>query len=74
MREVSEYLGNTPTVCRNSYVDPRVVDHFRAGATVLDALDRLPSRATVADLAQRDAIERAVLAMLRGEDAEVEAA
>ncbi len=69
MREVSEYLGNTPTVCRNSYVDPRIVDRFRAGTTVLDALERLPSRASVRDLAQRNAVEQAVVAMLRGEEA-----
>ena len=32
MREVSEYLGNTPAVARKSYVDPRVVDLFHDGA------------------------------------------
>ncbi|WP_320068023.1 DNA topoisomerase IB [Micromonospora sp. RTGN7] len=31
MREVAELLGNTPTVARNSYVDPRVVDLFHDG-------------------------------------------
>jgi DNA topoisomerase-1 len=35
---VSEQLGNTPAVCRASYVDPRVVDHFENGETVVDAL------------------------------------
>jgi DNA topoisomerase IB len=34
MREVSEYLGNTPAVARASYVDPRVVDLFHEGTTV----------------------------------------
>jgi DNA topoisomerase I len=34
MREVAEYLGNTPTVARASYVDPRVLDLYHAGATV----------------------------------------
>src|SRR5215218_9586721 len=28
MGEVSEYLGNTPTVARGSYVDPRVIDAY----------------------------------------------
>ena len=37
-KEVSRYLGNTPAVCRSSYVDPRVVDRFRGGETVLEAL------------------------------------
>ncbi|HKN54582.1 MAG TPA: DNA topoisomerase IB [Amycolatopsis sp.] len=40
MREVSEALGNTPAVCRSSYVDPRVVDAFRAERTIASALKR----------------------------------
>ncbi|HZQ58409.1 MAG TPA: hypothetical protein VFA84_10245 [Acidimicrobiales bacterium] len=74
MRDVSAYLGNTPTVCRTSYVDPRVVDHFRAGTTVLAALERLPSGERIIDVGQRETIERAVLAMLTGEDAQAAAA
>lgn len=31
MREVADMLGNTPTVARNSYVDPRVIENFEAG-------------------------------------------
>jgi len=31
MREVAEELGNTPTIARTSYVDPRVVDLYHAG-------------------------------------------
>ncbi|MCX4385495.1 DNA topoisomerase IB [Micromonospora peucetia] len=31
MRAVAELLGNTPTVARTSYVDPRVVDLFHGG-------------------------------------------
>ncbi len=34
MREVGDHLGNTPTVARGSYVDPRVVDLFDDGITV----------------------------------------
>jgi DNA topoisomerase IB len=74
MREVSSYLGNTPAVCRSSYVDPRVVDHFRAGATILPALDRLPSRESITALSQREAVERAVLALLGDEEQRGEAA
>jgi DNA topoisomerase I len=32
IKEVAEYLGNTPAVCRSSYIDPRIVDRFRTGA------------------------------------------
>jgi DNA topoisomerase-1 len=35
MKEVSGYLGNTPTVAKASYVDPRVVDLYHSG-TVID--------------------------------------
>ena len=31
---MSEQLGNTPAVCKASYVDPRVVDKFEHGETV----------------------------------------
>ena len=32
--EVAEYLGNTPTIARNSYVDPRVIDLYESGTTI----------------------------------------
>jgi DNA topoisomerase IB len=31
---VSEALGNTPAVCRASYIDPRVLDRYRSGETI----------------------------------------
>lgn len=34
IREVSTQLGNTPAVCRASYVDPRVVDRWARGHTI----------------------------------------
>jgi len=36
--DVATFLGNTPTVCRNSYVDPRVIDRFDSGLTVAAAI------------------------------------
>src|SRR5213075_2707045 len=38
VQEVAHYLGNTPAVCRGSYIDPRVVDRYREGLTVARAL------------------------------------
>jgi DNA topoisomerase I len=32
--DVAAALGNTPAVCRRSYVDPRVFDRFRDGVTI----------------------------------------
>ena len=34
MRDVSEVLGNTPSVARASYVDPRIVDDYDHGRTI----------------------------------------
>ena len=48
----SELLGNTPTVARSSYVDPRVIDLFESG-TVLDPVPR-----------GSDALDRAVVRLL----------
>jgi len=64
MREVAEYLGNTPTVARKSYVDPRVIECFEQGTTVLAALRRAGS-GDLSDGAVRERMERAVLRMLR---------
>lgn len=34
MREASVVLGNTPSIARKSYVDPRIISRFSAGHTV----------------------------------------
>ena len=34
MREVAEHLGNTATIARKSYVDPRIIDRFMNGETI----------------------------------------
>ncbi len=54
MREVAEELGNTPTVAKASYVDPRVVDLYHDRVTVA-----LPRRFS------RTGVESAVLRLLR---------
>jgi DNA topoisomerase IB len=59
---VSEQLGNTPAVCKASYVDPRVVDRFENGETVVDAL-RVAGQAEADRDAQRT-LEQAVCQML----------
>jgi DNA topoisomerase IB len=64
VKEVSEYLGNTPAVCRASYIDPRVIERYQCGDTIMDALDQLGETQDGA-LAIQGAIEEAVLALLR---------
>lgn len=34
MREAAAVLGNTPSIARKSYVDPRLLDHFSDGETI----------------------------------------
>jgi DNA topoisomerase IB len=61
---VSEQLGNTPAVCKASYVDPRVVDHFEEGETVQDALAE--ASAAKDDRTAQRVLEAAVCALLTG--------
>ncbi|MEU5670656.1 DNA topoisomerase IB [Micromonospora sp. NPDC047762] len=55
MRAVAELLGNTPTVARASYVDPRVVDLYHDGVV-----------ASVDPQAPREEAEQVVLKLLEG--------
>jgi DNA topoisomerase IB len=65
IKETSYYLGNTPAVCRASYIDPRVFDAYRGGLVldqkvIAEALDAEPG-----DLpTHHPRIERAVLDLI----------
>ena len=63
-QEVAHYLGNTPAVCRASYVDPRVVDRWEHGETIRDALGELGADTSVGQPATQGAVEQAVLTLL----------
>jgi DNA topoisomerase IB len=67
MKEVSEYLGNTPAVCRSSYVDPRIIDRYTANMTVMEALACLDEESGLGGLHTHGAIEEAVLDLLSDE-------
>lgn len=64
IKEVAARLGHTPTVCRKSYVHPRVVDGFALGELRAAFPARLRARAGRADLATLRAAERCVVAIL----------
>jgi DNA topoisomerase I len=66
--EVSDYLGNTPAVCRRSYVDPRVIDRYREGRTIIAALDEVGGGAAPDELEEWEAVEAAVLDLLDGQE------
>jgi DNA topoisomerase I len=61
---VAEILGNTPAVCRSSYVDPRVISSFENGKTIKSAVDRLAKAGGSKDFADRSGIEKAVIRLI----------
>jgi DNA topoisomerase IB len=62
---VAAYLGNTPAVCRASYVDPRVLDRYRDGDTIAATLTALSGGGPdLGDTRVRRRVERAVLELL----------
>jgi DNA topoisomerase IB len=61
MKEVAEFLGNTPALARSAYVDPRVVDAYEEGRTIESATRR---KYPTVD-ARQAALERAVLRLLK---------
>ena len=72
MKEVSAYLGNTPTVARASYVDPRLVDLFHDGVTI--APDLVGKDKDLSDGVTHGKIEKAVLNLLAAPKSEIRAA
>jgi DNA topoisomerase IB len=69
VKEVAHYLGNTPAVCRSSYIDPRAIDRFEAGTTIAPELSKLGEGAAFGQLAIQGAIEESVLDLLDDEPA-----
>ncbi|MGH2971221.1 MAG: DNA topoisomerase IB [Gaiellaceae bacterium] len=63
MRQVAERLGNTPAVCRESYVAPAVVDAYLEGRTIADFRPR-HLRVVGARQTALEPEERALLALL----------
>jgi DNA topoisomerase IB len=65
VKEVAEYLGNTPAVCRASYIDPRIIDLYEHGVTVAEQLPDLGLDTTFGQPAVQGSLEAAVLRLLR---------
>ena len=63
VKQVARFLGNTPAVCRASYIDPRVLDRFDGGLTIGGVFDRLPDDPSEWPEVQGP-IEKAVLDLL----------
>jgi DNA topoisomerase I len=65
VKDVADALGNTPAVCRASYIDPRVIERFLNGETI-----QLPRGRDLTDDRVRAAVESAVLDLLDPQGAE----
>ena len=69
VKAVAAHLGNTPTVARSSYIDPRVLERFERGRTVLAALRRAETDddGRPMDDEARATLERAVVRLIKGQ-------
>jgi DNA topoisomerase-1 len=61
MKEVASFLGNTPTLARSAYVDPRVIEAYEEGRTIAAATRRTHDTPD----ARQAALERATLRLLK---------
>jgi DNA topoisomerase-1 len=68
VKEVADYLGNTPAVARSSYIDPRVFDCFDAGSTISAALASSVVEQDIAAPAVQSPLEEAVIDLVGAEE------
>ncbi|HEX4016560.1 MAG TPA: DNA topoisomerase IB [Frankiaceae bacterium] len=69
VKETSDYLGNTPAVCRASYIHPRVIDLFHGGVTIHEDLQSIGEGSGYGQLAFQGDVEAAVVSLLRSPQA-----
>jgi DNA topoisomerase IB len=67
VQEVAHYLGNTPAVCRASYIDPRIFDRFDAGLTIGGVMEAIGDTSDMGSL--HGPVEEAVLDLIAGDEA-----
>ena len=64
VKGVAHFLGNTPAVCRASYIDPRVFDRYLSGWTIGGAIAKVKDPANIVDPRPRRLVEEAVLDLI----------
>ena len=64
VKEVAHYLGNTPAVCRASYIDPRVFDAYQGGLIIRPALEAAAEADDGRPAIQQPGLEKAVLDLI----------
>jgi DNA topoisomerase I len=70
VKEVSHYLGNTPAVCRASYIDPRVIDAYQGGLIIRGVLEEIADTSEPGELPiHQPVVERAVLDLINEREA-----
>ena len=70
VKEVSHYLGNTPAVCRASYIDPRVIDAYNGGLIIRGVLEEIADTSEPGELPiHQPVVERAVLDLINEREA-----
>ncbi len=62
VKGVAFFLGNTPAVCRASYIDPRVFDRFDSGWTI--TIPKRTGDELLANEVSRRRVERAVIDLI----------
>jgi DNA topoisomerase I len=67
VRSVAEHLGNTPSVCRNCYIHPKVFEAFRAGRTIEEFRARRARRRIKQRQPEYTVEELALLKLLRAQ-------
>ena len=64
VKEVAHYLGNTPAVCRASYIDPRVFDAYQGGLIIRPALEKAAETPERGPAIHQPELEKAVLDLI----------
>ena len=66
VKETAGYLGNTPAVCRASYIDPRVFDRFEGGLTIGGVMEAIGDEGDLGSI--HGAAEAAVLDLIAADE------
>lgn len=66
IKDVAEELGNTPAVCRSSYVHPAVLAAYERGMTINDFTVR--SRRSIKKLARLEPEEKALIKLFKSQN------
>lgn len=65
IKKVAEHLGNTPTVCRSSYIHPTVIKSYESGITIDEFTDKKTHRKVKRIQAEYEPEERALMKLFK---------